>query len=103
MYALVMNVLQQLMLLLEWKLLLVVLVKLIASMDSVKNGVMANTLECNVVTMIGVEKVLLVQKTQNGGILKSFVTIICAKLMLTASNGEMNLNIAILEHAGDQI
>lgn len=77
--------------------------KLIALMDSVNNGVTVNTLECLVVTMIGVEKVLLVKKILNGDILKRFVSLICAKLMLTASNGEMNLNIASLENAGDQI
>jgi len=78
----------------ECKLLLVVLVKLIALKDSVKEGIMAINLEWHVVTMIIVEKVLLVKKIS--------VTLISAKLMLTASNGEMTFN-ACLENAGDQI
>lgn len=44
----------------EYLLLLVVLVKIIAVMDSVINGEMVNLLEGNVVTMIGAEMVLLV-------------------------------------------
>jgi hypothetical protein len=97
-----MSVLQNGMILLKCKLLLVVLIKKIAITDSVNNGVMANILVCNVVTMIFVEKVLLV-KNLNGIPLKRFAILICAKLMLTASNGEMKSNIACLENAGDQI
>jgi len=44
----------------EKQCLLVVLVKIIAVMDSVINGEMVNLLEGNVVTMIGAEMVLLV-------------------------------------------
>ena len=79
----------------ERKLLLVVLVKLIALRDSVKEGIMAINLEWHVVTMIIVEKVLLVKKIS--------VTLISAKLMLTASNGEMTIHLACMENAGDQI
>ena len=56
---------------------------------------MAINLEWHVVTMIIVEKVLLVKKIS--------VTLISAKLMLTASNGEMTIHLACMENAGDQI
>jgi len=86
--------------LMKMELLLVVLVQLIAIMDSVRKHGKVNMQEVIVATMIGAEKVLLAKKMIGK---KKFATEACAKLMRTASNGVMNTIIAILENAGDQI
>ena len=95
-----MNVLKHMMKLLDI-LLLVVLVKNYAWLDSVNGNLMAKWLECNVIAITTVEMVSLVNMILNGNY--TFVLLISAKMMTSARKWVMNMTNACSDNAGDQI